>query len=110
MALRRTEEVHGKARGLDTEPPLAVLKTLVEAQVEAASAVKEALPALAAASELAARQLSAGGRLVYAAAGSSGLMALADALELPGTFGIARERIVMLFAGGAASLQDLAGG
>jgi N-acetylmuramic acid 6-phosphate etherase len=110
MALRRTEEVHGKARGLDTQPPLAVLKTLVEAQVEAASAVKEALPALAAASELAARQLSAGGRLVYAAAGSSGLMALADALELPGTFGIARERIVMLFAGGAASLQDLAGG
>jgi len=110
MALRRTEEVHGKARGLDTQPPLAVLKTLVEAQVEAASAVREALPALAAASELAARQLSAGGRLVYAAAGSSGLMALADALELPGTFGIARERIVMLFAGGAASLQDLAGG
>jgi N-acetylmuramic acid 6-phosphate etherase len=110
MALRRTEEVHGKARGLDTQPPLAVLKTLMEAQVEAASAVREALPALAAASELAARQLSAGGRIVYAAAGSSGLMALADALELPGTFGIARERIVMLFAGGAASLQDLAGG
>jgi N-acetylmuramic acid 6-phosphate etherase len=37
-------------------------------------------------------------------------MALADALELPGTFGIPRERIVILFAGGAASLEDLAGG
>jgi N-acetylmuramic acid 6-phosphate etherase len=110
MALRRTEEVHGKARGLDTEPPLAVLATLMEAQIEAAAAVREALPALAEASELAAGQLSSGGRLVYAAAGSSGLMALADALELPGTFGIQRERIGILFAGGAASLADLAGG
>jgi N-acetylmuramic acid 6-phosphate etherase len=110
MSLRRTEEVHGKASGLDTQPPLAILTTLADAQVEAARAVKEALPALADASELAARQLSAGGRLVYAAAGSSGLMALADALELPGTFGIARERVVILFAGGAAALEDLAGG
>ena len=41
--------------------------------------------------------------LAYAAAGSSGLMALADALELPGTYGIARDRIVILLAGGADS-------
>src|SRR5690606_36999575 len=38
-----------------------------------------------------------------------GLMALADALELPGTYGIRRDRIVILFAGGAAALQDMAG-
>ncbi|WP_234894884.1 N-acetylmuramic acid 6-phosphate etherase, partial [Sinorhizobium meliloti] len=51
-----------------------------------------------------------GGRLAYAGAGSSGLMAMADALELPGTYGIAREQVVILIAGGAASLTDLAGG
>ncbi len=55
------------------------------------------------------KRLAGGGRLAYAAAGSSGLMALADALELPGTYGIPRERIVILFAGGAAALHDLAG-
>ncbi|RVP28989.1 N-acetylmuramic acid 6-phosphate etherase, partial [Sinorhizobium meliloti] len=38
------------------------------------------------------------------------LMAMADALELPGTYGIAREQVVILIAGGAASLTDLAGG
>lgn len=37
-------------------------------------------------------------------------MAMADALELPGTYGIAHDKIVVLFAGGAASLTDLAGG
>ncbi len=51
-----------------------------------------------------------GGRLAYAGAGSSGLMAMTDALELPGTYGIALDKVVVLLAGGAASLTDLAGG
>ena len=70
---------------------------------------RDAIPALVDAAALVAATLASGGRLAYAAAGSSGLMALADALELPGTYGIARDRIVILFAGGAAALQDMAG-
>jgi N-acetylmuramic acid 6-phosphate etherase len=88
MAQKRTEALHERAGGLDEQPPATVLGILVDAQIEAAKS---------------------GGRLAYAAAGSSGLMALADALELPGTYGISRERIVVLFAGGAAALQDMAG-
>jgi N-acetylmuramic acid 6-phosphate etherase len=110
MTVRRTEELHVRAHGLDARPPLGILETLARAQMEAASAVTEALPAIAAAAELAAARLAAGGRLVYAAAGSSGLMAMADGLELPGTFGIPPEKVVILFAGGAASLRNLAGG
>jgi N-acetylmuramic acid 6-phosphate etherase len=37
-------------------------------------------------------------------------MALADALELPGTYGIAREKIVVLLAGGLESLVSMTGG
>lgn len=40
------------------------------------------------------------GSLVYAAAGSSGLMALADASELTGTFGIEQSRIQIHMPGG----------
>src|SRR5690606_1386582 len=76
----------------------------------AAGVVDAALEDIAAAARLAADALLSGGRLVYAGAGSSGLMAMADALELPGTYGISRDRIVILLAGGAASLEDLAGG
>ena len=36
-------------------------------------------------------------------------MALADALELPGTYGIAHDRVVVLIAGGRQALVDLAG-
>ena len=44
--------------------------------------------------------LEAGGRLVYLGAGSPALMSLADALEIPQTYGIARDRIMMVFADG----------
>src|SRR5882757_11451365 len=44
----------------------------------------------------------AGGRLIYAGAGSSGLAAAADAAELPGTFGLDESRIAIILAGGTA--------
>jgi N-acetylmuramic acid 6-phosphate etherase len=110
MALARTEQLHRQAAGLDAQPPETILRILADAQAEAAASVGAAIPAIAKAAAAAAHALASGGRLVYAAAGSSGLMALADALELPGTFGIAPERVIVLLAGGAASLGNLAGG
>lgn len=44
----------------------------------------------------------AGGRLVYAGAGSSGLAAAEDAAELPGTFGLDQSRIAIVLPGGSA--------
>jgi N-acetylmuramic acid 6-phosphate etherase len=109
MAVQQTEQRHPNAGGLDLKPPSAALRLLADAQVEAAKAVLGALDSIAKAAEIAAATLADDGRLAYAAAGSSGLMALADALELPGTFGISRERIVVMIAGGAEALVNLAG-
>jgi len=61
----------------------------VECVVGASAALMEAANRLAAA-------LRDGGRLVYMGAGSSGLLAMQDGLELPGTFGIADDRIVFV--------------
>lgn len=110
MAEMRTEALHRSAEGLDTQPPHVVLSALADAQIEAAGAVRNSVPQIAFAARLIADKLASGGRLIYAAAGSSGLMALADALELPGTYGIARDRIVILIAGGDEALHNLAGG
>lgn len=109
MAVKRTEQQHPRAGGLDLQPPEAVLRFLAEAQIEAAGAVLGAIDSIRNAADIAAATLRGGGRLAYAAAGSSGLMALADALELPGTFGIPRDRIVVLLAGGIEALTNLAG-
>ncbi|PSM16603.1 N-acetylmuramic acid 6-phosphate etherase [Nitratireductor sp. StC3] len=109
MALRRTEERHAEAGGIDLLPDEDVLARLADAQVEAAASVRAAREPLARAARLAADTVAKGGRIAYAAAGSSALMALADGLELPGTFGIAPEQVIVLIAGGAAALHTLAG-
>lgn len=110
MAETRTEALHRNAEGLDIQAPEAILVSLADAQIEAAKAVRDAIPAIAKAAEIIAGRLVSGGKLAYAAAGSSGLMALADALELPGTFGIRRDRIAILIAGGDDAFRTLAGG
>lgn len=109
MSRTATEARHRNAKGLDALSPLEVLALLAAGQQAAAAAVDAAIPAIDQASELFANTVRAGNKLVYAGAGSSGLMAMADALELPGTYGIRQEQIVVLLAGGVESLSDLAG-
>jgi N-acetylmuramic acid 6-phosphate etherase len=109
MSQKATEAGHGEAKGLDTRAPADILALLASGQQDAAKAVDGAIPALADAADLVAVALREGGKLVYAAAGSSGLMAMADALELPGTYGIAREQIALLLAGGISNLADMQG-
>ena len=105
-----TEARHRQAEGLDGLPPSEILSVLLDGQLSAVESVRGALLSIENAARLAASQIASGGRLIYAGAGSSGLMALSDGLELPGTFGIAPEQALVLLAGGANSLELLAGG
>jgi N-acetylmuramic acid 6-phosphate etherase len=105
-----TEARHRQAEGLDGLPPSEILSVLLDGQLSAVESVRGALPSIENAARLAASKIASGGRLIYAGAGSSGLMALSDGLELPGTFGIAPEQALILLAGGAGSLELLAGG
>src|SRR5690606_1407036 len=86
MAEKQTEGRHSEGAGLDLRTDSDILALLAAGQVRAAACVESASPAIAEGAVLAAQAIRAGGRLIYAAAGSSGLMALADALELPGTY------------------------
>jgi N-acetylmuramic acid 6-phosphate etherase len=105
-----TEARHKRAEGLDGLPPSEILSVLLDGQLAAVESVRAALPAIESAARLAASKIASGGRLIYAGAGSSGLMAMADGLELPGTYGISSEQAPILLAGGAESLKLLAGG
>ena len=109
MPLQNTEQQSDLSPGLDARRPAEILAVLHQGQVRAADSVAAAIADIEQAAEAAAKTISRGGRLVYAAAGSSALMALADGLELSGTFGIARDRVRILIAGGPDILSDLAG-
>lgn len=105
-----TESTHKSSHGLDLREPDTILTALLAGQTDAAASVRSASGAILSASHMAAAALRRGGALVYAAAGSSGLMALSDALELPGTFGVNRSQIKILFAGGPPWLDTFRGG
>ncbi len=100
MADRQTEAVNDLARGLDALPDAEVLTRLLDGQIAAVEAVRPALPDIAAAAGLLAETLRGDGRIAYAGAGSSALMATADGLELAGTFGIDPARVLLFMAGG----------
>lgn len=100
MTLPRTETRHQDATGLDALADRDIVATLVQGQIAALGALAQAHEQIAQGATLMARAVTAGGHLVYAAAGSSGLMALADGAELGGTFGLDPARIRILMAGG----------
>ena len=90
----------GAAAPIDHLPGAAALEAVVASHVAALDAVRGALPDIALAADAVAGALARGAVIHYAAAGSSGLMALADASELPGTFGVPQAQVRISMAGG----------
>ncbi len=104
-----TEQLHQHARGLDALPLSSAARILADAQVAASKAVVKAIPEIAAGATAMAKSLLNGGKLYYIAAGSSGLMAAADAMELGGTFSISPKQIQILMAGGLPTSAEMPG-
>lgn len=108
-AVPATEMADERYGGLDTWRDDAILAALFEGQRRALASVEAAIPQLGRAARAAADRLAGGGRLVYLASGSPALISLGDALEIPQTYGVPRDRIVLIFAGGKSILENLTG-
>jgi len=74
-----------------------------EEDTTVAPAVAREIPQIAAAVETIVRILRQGGRLIYVGAGTSGRLALLDALECPPTFNTDPQQVQAVVAGGAGS-------
>lgn len=100
-----TERRLERYRTADQWPTDEALAAMLENQLGALLAVRQALPALSVAVDAAAERLRAGdGRLVYVGAGASGRLAVQDGVELWPTFGWPHERLLYLIAGGEEAL------
>ncbi|MDA7965930.1 N-acetylmuramic acid 6-phosphate etherase [Ruegeria sp.] len=95
-----TEQLHQDAIGLDARPLADVAALLAQSQAQAATAPAQSIDPICAGARAMAATIRSGGILRYLAAGSSGLMAASDALELGGTFSIPAEQIRIHMAGG----------
>ncbi|HTZ43551.1 MAG TPA: N-acetylmuramic acid 6-phosphate etherase [Jatrophihabitans sp.] len=86
---------------LDTDQ---VVELLLRAEERVVPAVRASARAIAGAAVLLGDRLRAGGRVVLVGAGTSGRLAVSEAAELPGTFGLAPDRCIGILAGGGHSL------
>lgn len=99
-----TETPSARHPDLDTYATPALLDAFIDDQTAAVAAVKAALPQLAAAVDAALPRIRAGGRLLYAGAGTSGRLGVLDSVELHPTFSWPRERAVAVIAGGEGAM------
>ena len=79
---------------------LQIVRLINREDGKVADTVARELPRIGAAVEAVVRAIRQGGRLIYVGAGTSGRLALLDAVELPPTYGIATNVVIPLIAGG----------
>ena len=89
---------------LDQVPPEEVVAAVVASACRALRAVDGARVDLARTIEAIAERLAAGGRLIYAGAGTSGRLGLLDASECEPTFGVRPGAVTGVLAGGPDAL------
>jgi N-acetylmuramic acid 6-phosphate etherase len=91
---------------LDLYPTAELVRAFTADQVHAASVVHAAAGQLARAVDAAVPRIAAGGRLLYAGAGTSGRLGVLDSVELFPTFSWPKDRAVALIAGGKGAMYE----
>ena len=99
-----TESPNPRSAALDTMSALEIVTLMNEEDASVPVAITPALPAIAAFVEATAQRLRAGGRLFYAGAGTSGRLAVIDAVECVPTFSVSPELVTPIMAGGEPAI------
>lgn len=100
-----TEQRNPRSMTLHRLSAEACVRLMIDEDAAVHDALRRAAPALSALIAHAEAGFLAGGRLIYAGAGTSGRLGVLDASEAPPTFCVPPGRIVGLIAGGDAALR-----
>jgi len=98
--VRITEERNLNSLGIDEKPMEEILRIINAEDQKVPTAVSAQIPVIADAAEAIAATISNGGRVFFAGAGSSGRIGVAEAAEIPPTFGLPPEVVQGVMAGG----------
>lgn len=101
---RITEHRNPRSAEIDLASPLEIVEVINAEDRTVPDAVGTQKQQLARAIELVEAAFRAGGRLIYAGAGTSGRLGVLDAAECPPTFGVPFDMVVGLIAGGPPAL------
>ncbi len=96
-----TEQNNPASSAIDTADTQEILSIISSEDSRVAPAVREELPFIAKAVDMIVAAFTAGGRLIYAGAGTSGRLGILDASECPPTFGTPHGMVLGIIAGGS---------
>jgi N-acetylmuramic acid 6-phosphate etherase len=95
-----TERWRAELADLDLRPTDELLRLFIDGELAALRALRQRLDQLVPVVDALAERFAAGGRLVYAGAGTPGRLGLLDAAECGPTFGLEPGRVTAVVAGG----------
>ena len=96
----KTEERNERTANIDALSTIDMVRLINDEDKKVALAVEQEAEHIAAAVDVIAAQLKAGGRLIYCGCGTSGLLGVLDAVECPPTYSTDPDLVVGLIAGG----------
>jgi len=100
-----TEETNANTKDIDRRSTLEIVTLVNQEDKTVAEAVSRVLDRVAEAVDLIVGRLASGGRLIYVGTGTSGRLGVLDASECPPTFGVSRDLVRGIIAGGYEALH-----
>jgi N-acetylmuramic acid 6-phosphate etherase len=104
FAQASTEQCNPRSRGLDRRSIPELVDLFIREERYVGKALAAQSDAIAKAAALVAKKLTAGGRLFYVGAGTSGRLGVVDASEMPPTYNAPPGQIQAIIAGGPAAV------
>lgn len=102
----QTEQRNPGTMNLDKMSALEIAQVMNRENAVSVAALEPVLPQVAFAIDAITEAFSKGGRLFYIGAGTSGRLAVQDAAECPPTFGVPKDQVVGICAGGLQTLVN----
>ncbi len=104
----KTEMINPKTVNIDKMDTMSMIDIINEENLNAVHAVQAESAHIAQAIEAITDAFSKGGRLFYMGAGTSGRLGVMDAAECPPTFGVSRDQVIGIIAGGEKCMVQAA--
>ena len=104
----KTEMRNEASKYIDRMDTMSMLRLISEENMNAVKAVDAALDKIGQVCDVVADRFEKGGRLFYIGAGTSGRLGVIDAAECPPTYGVPREMVVGIIAGGHKCMAQAA--
>ena len=101
-----TEQLNISSKDIDQKDVDQILSIINEEDSIVSKAVKNVLPEISLFIEEVIRKIEGSGRLIYIGSGTSGRLGVLDASECPPTFGVSKDLVKGIIAGGNKALKE----